>query len=60
MDKGFLYVVPMQRKSEVLQAIEQFAKEIGAPTSIIADMGVEEMCREVKNSEMTLERLYRH
>ena len=34
-DKGFLYVVPMRRKSEVLQAVKQFAKEIGAPTSII-------------------------
>ena len=31
-DKGFLHVVPMQRKSEVLGAIKQFAKEIGAPT----------------------------
>ena len=42
-DKGFLYVVPMQKKSEVLQAIKQFAKEIGAPTSIIADMSGEQM-----------------
>ena len=32
MDKGFLYVMPMRRKSEVLQAIKQFGKEIGAPT----------------------------
>ena len=38
MDKGFIYVVPMRRKSEVLQAIKQFAKEIGVPTSIFADM----------------------
>jgi hypothetical protein len=29
-DKGFVYVVPMRRKGEVLQAIKQFAKEIGA------------------------------
>ena len=35
MDKGFIYVVPMRTKSEVLQAVKQFAKEIGAPDAII-------------------------
>jgi hypothetical protein len=40
-DKGFLYVVPMRRKGEVLQAIKQFAKEIGAPDAFIADMSSE-------------------
>ena len=48
MDKGFLYVMPMQRKSEVLQAIKQFAKEIGVPTSIITDMASEQMSQEVR------------
>ena len=47
-DKGFLYVVPMRRKSEVLQALKQFAKEIGAPTSIIADMSGEQMSHDVQ------------
>ena len=47
-DKGFLYVVPMHRKSEVLQAIKQFAKEIGAPTSIIANMSAEQMSHDVR------------
>ena len=47
-DKGFIYVVPMRRKSEVLQAIKQFAKEIGVPTSIIADMAGEQMSQEVR------------
>ena len=42
------YVVPMQRKSEVLQAIKQFAKEIGAPTSIFADMSSEQMSHDVQ------------
>ena len=46
-DKGFLYVIPMQRKLEVLQAIKQFAKEIGAPPSIIADMSGEQMSHDV-------------
>ena len=30
-DKGYVYVVPMKSKSEVLQAVKQFAKELGAP-----------------------------
>ena len=33
----------MRRKSEVLQAIKQFAKTIGAPTVIIVDMAGEQM-----------------
>jgi hypothetical protein len=28
-DKGFVYVVPMRSKGEVLAAVKQFAKEIG-------------------------------
>ena len=38
----------MCRKSEVLQALKQFAKEIGAPTSIIADMSGEQMSHDVQ------------
>ena len=40
--------MPVQRKSEVLQAIKQFAKEIGAPTSIITDIAGEQMSQEVR------------
>ena len=47
-DKGFIYIVPMRRKSEILQVMKQFAKEIGAPTSIIADMASEQMSQEVR------------
>ena len=47
-DKGFLYVVAMRQKLEVLQAIKQFAKEIGAPTSIIADMSGEQMSHDIR------------
>ena len=36
-DKGFIHVIPMKRKSEVLQAVKQFSKEIGAPDAIICD-----------------------
>ena len=46
--KEFIYVVPMKKKSEVLLAIKQFAKEIGAPDSFVADMSGEQMSSEVK------------
>ena len=59
-DKGFLYVMPMQQKLEVFQAIKQFVKEIGAPTSIIADMSGEQMSHDIQNSVMTLEPPYGH
>ena len=48
MDKGIVYMVLMQRKPEVLQTIKQFAKEIGVPTAIIADMAGEQMSQEVR------------
>ena len=35
-DKGFVYVVPMRSKSEVLNAVKQFAREIGPPEAIIS------------------------
>ena len=41
-DKGFVYVIPMRRKSKVLQAIKQLAKEIGV------DMACEQMSQEVR------------
>ena len=47
-DKGFVYVVPMKRKSEVIYAIKQFAKEVGAPDALIADMSGEQMSNEVR------------
>jgi hypothetical protein len=40
-DKGFVYVIPMKRKGEVLLAMKQFAKEIGAPDAFVADMSGE-------------------
>ena len=38
----------MKRKSEVLLAIKQFAKDIGGPDSFVADMSGEQMSSEVK------------
>ena len=47
-DKGFIYVVPMKRKSEILSAIQQFAKEVGAPDSFVVDMSGEQMSSDMK------------
>jgi hypothetical protein len=47
-DKGFLYVVPMKSKSEVLNALKQFSNEIGAPEAIIADSSKEQKSQDVK------------
>ena len=49
MDKGYLYVVPMKHKGEVLQAIKQFTKEIGSSDAIVSDMAKEQLSQEVKH-----------
>ena len=49
MDKGFIYVVPMKCKFEVLSAIKQFAKEVGAPDAIVSDMAREQVSQDVRN-----------
>ena len=48
-DKGFIYVVPMKCKSEVLAAIKLFAKEVGAPDAIVSDMAKEQVSQDVRN-----------
>ena len=48
-DKGFLYVVSLKRKSEVMSAVKQFTKEIGAPDAIVCDMSMEQTLPEKKN-----------
>jgi hypothetical protein len=47
-DNFFVYVVPMRSKKEVLQAVKQFAKEIGAPDAIIADAAREQKSLELR------------
>ncbi len=48
-DKGYVYVVLMKSKAEVLQAVKQFAKEIGAPDAIICDMAGEQTSHALKS-----------
>lgn len=47
-DRNFIYVVPMKSKSEVLQALKQFAKRVGAPDAIVCDMSGEQTSDKVK------------
>jgi hypothetical protein len=61
-DKGFVYVVPMKSKSEVLQAVKEFTKEIGAPDAIIADpsgeqtsMALRKFCNEIGTTLRAIE-----
>jgi hypothetical protein len=56
-DKGFVYVVPMKSKSEVLQAVKQFAKEIGAPDAIICDAANEQKSKPLRKFLLGLRKL---
>ena len=47
-DRGFVYVVPMCRKHDVLAAVKQFAKDIGAPDAIICDAAPEQKSADLK------------
>jgi hypothetical protein len=49
VDKGFLYVGPLRKKAEALQAVKQFVKEIGAPKAIICDGAGEQSSHELKH-----------
>lgn len=47
-DKGFVYVVPMRSKKDVLLAVKQFAKEIGAPDAVVCDAAGEQTSLDLK------------
>lgn len=47
-DKGFVYVVPMRTKADVIQAVKQFAREIGAPDAIISDAAREQVSGDLR------------
>lgn len=61
-DKGFVYVVPMKTRAEVMKAVKQFAKEIGAPEALICDAAREQrqvdlrsFCNEIGTTLRVLE-----
>jgi hypothetical protein len=47
-DKGFVYVVPMESKSDFPFALKQFAKEISVPLALICDPSGEQTSNNVK------------
>ena len=49
-DKGFIYVVPMKSKGDVLSAVKMFAKEIGAPDAIIYDAAGDQKSKALRTS----------
>ena len=48
-DKGFVYVVPMWSKREVLQAVKHFLKVFGIPDAIICDMAGEQSSQALRS-----------
>jgi hypothetical protein len=61
-DKGFAHVIPMQSKEGVLQAMKEFAKEVGAPDAFICDvldeqtsLEVHRFCRDIGSTLRILE-----
>jgi hypothetical protein len=59
-DKGSVYVVPMKKESEVLQAVKQFAKEIGAPEALICDAAKAQISAAMQTFCMKSGRRYEH
>ena len=62
-DKGFVYIVPMKKENDVLHAVKQFAKAIGAPDAIICDASkaqkaqkVKQFCNDIGTTLKVLER----
>ena len=49
-DTGFMYVVPMKSKTEIVQAVKQFAKEIEVPTALILDPEGTQSSHELKKT----------
>jgi hypothetical protein len=47
-DKGFIYVVPMWSKGDVLAVVKQFAKEIGLPNALICNAAGEQKSNELR------------
>jgi hypothetical protein len=47
-DKGFVCVVPMKSKAEALQAVQQFANEIGPPDAMTCNKAGKQTSRALK------------
>ena len=47
-DRGYLYVCPMRSKGDVILAVKQFAKAIGAPDALICDAAGEQTSKDLR------------
>ena len=47
-DRGFIAIYPMKSKGEFLDALHQFCKEVGVPTTLVVDPSGEQRKKEVK------------
>ena len=47
-NKGFVYVVPMKQKSKVLQAVNCFVQEVGAPEAMLYDAARQYYSKEIR------------
>ena len=47
-DCGFIHVVPMRSKLEVISAMKEFVKTIGAPDAIVSDSSGEQKSKDVR------------
>ena len=47
-DVGYMYVHPMKAKTEIIDAVKAFAKEIGVPTALILDPAGEQRSKELE------------
>eukprot|EP00957_Ditylum_brightwellii_P109159 8327111-Ditylum_brightwellii.AAC.1 len=47
-DKGFVHAIPMNTRSDVMQAVKEFAKVVGAPDVIICDAAREQKLENLK------------
>ena len=48
-NKGFVNVIPMTKKIEVIIDLKMSSKEIGAPNAIISDAAREKISKEVRD-----------
>ena len=47
-DKGFLFVVPMRTRGDVLHALKAFVRAVGAPEAFVLDPSGEQTSQKVK------------
>ena len=48
-DKGFIAIYPMKSKSQFKDALHQFCKEVGVPSTLVVDPSGEQTSKEVKH-----------